>query len=67
MSRIPVATVTVGVSIGIAMFPEHGEEHDVVVHNADAAMYRAKRSGGGIVAFGNGDTSVLSRPLQRAS
>ena len=32
-------------SIGIAMFPDHGESLEDVVHEADLAMYRAKAAG----------------------
>lgn len=35
----------VGVSIGVAMLPEHGEELDVLLRAADAALYRAKLGG----------------------
>ena len=69
--RRPIAhgadTVTVGASIGIAMFPEHGDDHDVLVHNADAAMYQAKRSGGGFAVFDSRYSDAISAPLQRAS
>jgi len=37
--------LTIGVSIGIACFPEHGSEQEVLVRNADIAMYHAKNSG----------------------
>ena len=60
-------TATVAASIGIAMFPEHGDDHDVLLHNADAAMYRAKRSGGGVAVFGDSASSALSPTLQIAS
>ena len=35
----------VGVSIGIAMYPEHGATAAELIRNADAAMYGAKHSG----------------------
>lgn len=41
----------VGVSIGVARFPEDGDTSRVLLHNADEAMYRAKHSGGEGIAF----------------
>jgi diguanylate cyclase (GGDEF)-like protein len=32
----------VSASMGIAIFPEHGEDTDTLIQNADVAMYRAK-------------------------
>ena len=39
--------VEVGDSIGIALFPEHGEDADALLRAADVAMYRSKRSRSG--------------------
>jgi diguanylate cyclase (GGDEF)-like protein len=46
----------VGISVGVAACPEHGEEADVLVETADRAMYVAKAAGE-VVALGpvNGD------------
>ncbi|MFZ5549670.1 MAG: putative bifunctional diguanylate cyclase/phosphodiesterase [Pseudomonadota bacterium] len=41
--------VEIGASIGIALYPDHGQGDKLVV-NADAAMYAAKRAGGNTYA-----------------
>jgi diguanylate cyclase (GGDEF)-like protein len=45
---------SVTASIGIAVFPDHGESADQLTRRADEAMYAAKRRGGGVVLFGEG-------------
>lgn len=43
-------------SIGISIFPDDGESMEALIHNADIAMYEAKRSGGGKFRFFAKDT-----------
>ncbi|MCG2576303.1 PAS domain S-box protein [Dechloromonas sp. XY25] len=43
--------VQIGGSIGIAMFPEYGEQPEQLIELADQALYQAKRSGRGRFAF----------------
>ncbi|MCK9531591.1 MAG: EAL domain-containing protein [Gammaproteobacteria bacterium] len=47
--RAPIALdggeATVGASVGISIYPEHGLALDDLLHNADVAMYRAKQAG----------------------
>lgn len=41
----PQGTFGVTISLGIAMFPEHGLTDDQLLENADAALYVSKRAG----------------------
>lgn len=41
----------VGVSIGVAVFPQHGESSETLLQHADVAMYIAKRSNSGITLY----------------
>jgi diguanylate cyclase (GGDEF)-like protein len=43
--------LTVGVSIGVAMAPEHGLDVTALLHKADSALYEAKQAGKGLVRF----------------
>ncbi|WP_296763212.1 EAL domain-containing protein [Sediminimonas sp.] len=43
--------VIVGVSIGVAVAPSDGTDPDVLMKNADLALYRAKADGGGVYRF----------------
>lgn len=38
-------SLSVSASIGIAQYPEHGSDEKALMHNADLAMYEAKRAG----------------------
>ena len=49
------ATLRLGASVGIAVYPEHGADADTLVSRADAAMYRAKRAKVGPQVFSESD------------
>ena len=38
-------SLSIGCSIGISMYPEHGTDTETLIKNADAAMYSAKEAG----------------------
>ncbi|HTW71694.1 MAG TPA: EAL domain-containing protein [Acetobacteraceae bacterium] len=38
-------SVTIGVSIGVAVYPQHGESPDLLLRSADQALYCAKKAG----------------------
>jgi diguanylate cyclase (GGDEF)-like protein len=43
--------LSVGGSVGVALFPADGEDLDTLLHNADMAMYRAKTAKQGVRVF----------------
>jgi len=45
------ATIEVGVSIGIALYPDHGSDVDALLQRADNAMYATKQTGGGFAVY----------------
>jgi diguanylate cyclase (GGDEF)-like protein len=71
--HIDGATMTIGVSIGIALAPQDGSGADALLMHADLAMYAAKADGRGGVRLFERDLSVklaarqaLERELQDA-
>jgi len=57
----------IGVSIGIAVYPEDGAEGSLLVNHADTAMYRAKGRGKNSIWFADGvavDDSLATFPRQ---
>jgi diguanylate cyclase (GGDEF)-like protein len=43
--------VSIGVSVGIALYPAHGADPKTLLRHADVAMYAAKRGGGGSMVY----------------
>ena len=44
-------SIGVGVSIGVALYPQDGKNATALLSNADAALYRAKAEGRGTIRF----------------
>jgi diguanylate cyclase (GGDEF)-like protein/PAS domain S-box-containing protein len=51
-------SLSIGCSVGISLFPEHGTDCETLIKNADAAMYSAKNDGRNNVRFFNEDTNA---------
>jgi diguanylate cyclase (GGDEF)-like protein/hemerythrin-like metal-binding protein len=69
-ARQPVAIagqdLSIGVSVGIALFPDHGATGEAVIAAADSALYEAKRGGRNRYAWASAQASVpdaFSLPL----
>lgn len=64
--------VEVGASLGVAMFPQHGEDELELITHSDAAMYDAKRKKLGVVVYvpemgeGKSESIILKGELRRA-
>jgi diguanylate cyclase (GGDEF)-like protein len=54
----------IGASVGIASFPEHGEDAATLLRHADMAMYRAKAGGRGAMAVY--EASMQEAAIERA-
>lgn len=55
------AEVRIGASIGISVYPDHGAEGEILLSNADAALYRAKEQGRGRFAYYSDDLTLYAR------
>src|SRR5450432_3755826 len=54
--------VDLDASLGIALYPDHGEDFDQLHRRADVAMYVAKSSGGGVAIYDvEKDTNSLAK------
>jgi diguanylate cyclase (GGDEF)-like protein len=59
--------VDVGASIGIATFPEHGDDAATLLREADVAMYAAKRSHSGVQVFSENHSREQQKQLSLLS
>lgn len=50
--------ISVGASIGIALYPEHGDNAETLLHHADQAMYQAKNQGKNTFRFFTDEINV---------
>jgi diguanylate cyclase (GGDEF)-like protein len=55
------ASVSIGCSVGIAIAPQHGEDSETLIRNADLALYAAKGDGRGVHRFYSDDMLAGAR------
>lgn len=63
--RIGTAEVSIGVSVGIALYPEHGRDAPSLLEIADQAMYQVKARGKGDYTAGRAGRAGEARPAPR--
>ena len=60
-------SLSVGASIGIALYPAHGEDWDTLLQHADIAMYAAKRARCGHAVYSDNQSSDHADQLELTS
>ncbi len=53
--------VRIGASIGISLFPQHGDSPESLLDNADIALYKAKDDGRGCYAYFSEEFTLIAR------
>lgn len=51
--NIDFSNIFISISIGVALYPEHGDNLDELLKNADIAVYKAKQTGKNRIVFYN--------------
>jgi diguanylate cyclase (GGDEF)-like protein len=59
--------VNIGLSIGVSIFPEHGEDSTILMRHADQAMYTSKSVGGGIKIHTSHEFSEQNNGYQKTA
>jgi diguanylate cyclase (GGDEF)-like protein len=62
--RLDGAELAIGISMGVSVFPDDAADAETLHRHADASMYRAKESGGGLMIF---EEHEAPAPLARLS
>ncbi|QDZ29371.1 bifunctional diguanylate cyclase/phosphodiesterase [Noviherbaspirillum sp. UKPF54] len=57
--------LSISASVGISIYPRDGEELDILVNNADAAMYQAKQAGRNGIQFYSQELAAESKLQSR--
>jgi len=65
--RVAAEGVAVSASLGVTLYPDHGQAADVLISNADAAMYAAKRAGVGNYRLFEPGMTALANEREPAS
>ena len=60
----PQSQINVTISVGVAVFPEHGRSPEELLATADAALYEAKESGRNRVIIATPVTRLLKRRIK---
>lgn len=55
------ANAAIGASIGISLFPQHGRVPEILMDNADTALYQAKNDGRGCFAYFSEELTLAAR------
>jgi len=58
---VPGEEVQIGASIGISLYPQHGDSPALLMDHADAALYQAKDAGRGCFAYFSEDLTFAAR------
>jgi diguanylate cyclase (GGDEF)-like protein/PAS domain S-box-containing protein len=58
--RLQNNNVHIGASIGISLYPQHGDSPEILLDDADAALYLAKKQGRGCFAYFSNELTQIA-------